>query len=230
MEAIVLAGGLGTRLRQIVPDRPKPMAPIGDRPFLEILLSALAANGFRRVVLSLGFRAESILDYFGSEFAGMELCPVIESTPLGTGGGVRLAMAEINADHAYVFNGDTFLDLEVASVEAQWLTNQRPIIIGRQVDDAHRYGSLTVHDGLVTGFLEKGLRGPALINAGCYVLPRAQLDLFNPGQPFSLEQDFLIPLVRREKVDLFVTEGQFIDIGIPDDFQRAQSLLDSVYR
>jgi D-glycero-alpha-D-manno-heptose 1-phosphate guanylyltransferase len=230
MEAIVLAGGLGTRLRQLVPDLPKPMAPIGDRPFLEILLSALAANGFRRIVLSLGFLADSILEHFGSDFAGMELCPVVEASPLGTGGGVRLAMAEITADHAYIFNGDTFLDLEIAAVESQWSAHQRPIIIGRQVDDAHRYGRLTVRNGLVTGFVEKGFRGPALINAGCYVLPRAQLEAFEPGKAFSLEQDFLVPLVQSHLVDLFVTEGQFIDIGIPDDFHRAQSLLASVYR
>jgi D-glycero-alpha-D-manno-heptose 1-phosphate guanylyltransferase len=230
MEAIILAGGFGTRLRQVVPDVPKPMAPIGDRPFLEILLRSLAANGFQRVILSLGFLADSILDHFGSSFAGMDLCPVIENSPLGTGGAVRLAMMEIASDHAYVFNGDTYLDLEIAAVETQWSANHRSIIIGREVDDAHRYGRLMRENGQVTGFVEKGLSGPGLINAGCYVLPRAQLDAFQPGQPFSLEQDFLVPLVRTDKVDLFVTEGEFIDIGIPEDYWRAQTLLASLHR
>jgi D-glycero-alpha-D-manno-heptose 1-phosphate guanylyltransferase len=87
-----------------------------------------------------------------------------------------------------------------------------------------------VEDGHVTGFVEKGVSGPGLINAGCYVLPRAQLDAFHPGQAFSLEQDFLVPLVRSDKVDLFVTEGQFIDIGIPDDYWRAQTLLAPLHR
>lgn len=90
MEAIVLAGGQGTRLRQILPNVVKPMAPVGGRPFLELLLIRLAANGFTRVVMSLGYLAESIRDYFGNNFAGMEIVHVVEETPLGTGGGCDL--------------------------------------------------------------------------------------------------------------------------------------------
>ena len=119
-EAIVLSGGLGTRLRGIVPDLPKSMAPIGDRPFLEILLKNLAKKGFKRVILSLGYMAEKITAHFGSSFAGMELHYVIEEKPLGTGGAIRLALSVCSQDHAYVFNGDTFLDLEVDKIYEEW--------------------------------------------------------------------------------------------------------------
>jgi D-glycero-alpha-D-manno-heptose 1-phosphate guanylyltransferase len=225
MEAIVLAGGFGTRLRAIVPDLPKPMAPVAGRPFLEILLDALARKGFQRIILSLGFMAERISEHFGTEYAGMEIISVVESQPLGTGGGVRLAMEQMTDDHAYIFNGDTFLDLEVSAVEHLWLAGRRPIIVARSVPDTERYGRLLVEDGRVAGFTEKGVAGPGLINAGCYVLPRAALDRFPLESPFSLEQDLLVPLAKSRAVEAFVTTGQFIDIGIPEDFHRAQTLL-----
>ena len=100
MEAIVLAGGVGTRLRQVVPDLPKPMAPVAGRPFLEILLYFLARKGFTRVVLSLGFMADKVVAHFGDQFAGMELVYEIEHTPLGTGGAVRLGLTRIDVGQA----------------------------------------------------------------------------------------------------------------------------------
>lgn len=225
MEAIILAGGFGTRLRQVVADVPKPMAPIATRPFLEILLSSLAGKGFRRVILSLGFMAEKISDHFGSRFAGLELVYVVEDVPLGTGGAVRLAMQACTQDHVFVFNGDTYLDLEAAQIEEQWQVNKRSIVVGRQVPDTSRYGRLVVDGKRISGFAEKGISGPGLINAGCYVLARDALGLFPLRQPFSIETDYLVPGVALGALDVFVTEGVFIDIGIPDDYARAQTLL-----
>lgn len=228
MEAIVLAGGFGTRLRAVVPDLPKPMAPVAGRPFLEILLKSLAANGFTRVVLSLGFLAEKITERFGDRFAGMELVYEIETTPLGTGGAVRQALTRCTEDHVFVFNGDTYLALEVGVVEAHWQAHRRPVIVAREVPDAERYGRLGVTDGRVTAFAEKSVRGPGLINAGCYVMPPNLLDAFAPGQPFSLENDFLAKTAGAQPFDVFVTKGQFIDIGVPDDYARAQTELREV--
>lgn len=225
MEAIVLAGGFGMRLRQVVPDMPKPMAPIDGRPFLEILLGALAQKGFKRVVLSVGFMAEKISGYFGAHFAEMDLEYVVEDSPLGTGGGVRLALTHCHQDHVFIFNGDTFVDLEVAEVERLWQAQQRAIIVGREVPDTGRYGRLLVTDGLVQGFTEKGVTGPGLINAGCYVFRKNQLDEWPVNTPFSLEADYLIRAVTTEAVAAFETAGLFIDIGIPEDFTRAQILL-----
>lgn len=225
MEAIVLAGGFGTRLRRVVADVPKPMAPIGGRPFLEILLTLLVRKGFYRVVLSLGYMAEKVRSHFGSRFLTLDLEYVIEEKPLGTGGGVRLALTRSVADHVFVFNGDTFVDLDVSRIERGWQANTRPLIVGREVSDTARYGRLLTMGGQAIGFAEKGMSGPGLINAGCYVLNRGQLDCFAAGAAFSLENDFLAPAVSRGEFDVFVATGAFIDIGVPDDFQRAQSEL-----
>jgi D-glycero-alpha-D-manno-heptose 1-phosphate guanylyltransferase len=225
MEAIVLAGGFGTRLRSIVADVPKPMAPVAGRPLLEIILSRLAEQGFTRVVLSLGYLADTIVHYFGDSFRGMVLRHVVEDKPLGTGGAVRLALNYCTDDHVFVFNGDTFLNLEVAHAEVLWLQYREPIIVAREVPDTTRYGSLETRDTHVIGFVEKGRSGPGLINAGCYVLLRTALDRFPLHTPFSLEQDYLSPLVGHAPLRVFVSRGYFIDIGIPEDYARAQTEL-----
>ncbi len=225
MEAIVLAGGFGTRLRQVVTDVPKPMAPIAGRPFLEILLGELAQKGFFRVVLSLGFMAEKISGHFGPRFAGLDITYVVEDTPLGTGGATRLAATVCTQDHVFVLNGDTYLDLEVDLLERQWQAKRHPIVVGRQVPDTTRYGRLVVDGDRITSFAEKGIAGPGLINAGCYVLATDALAQFPVNQPFSIETDYFVPEVARAKVEVFVTEGVFIDIGIPEDYARAQTLL-----
>ena len=222
MEAIVLAGGLGTRLKQIVPDLPKPMAPIAGRPFLEILLTALARKGFTRVVLSLGFMAEKIIAHFGDRYAGMELVYEVEHQPLGTGGAIRAALLRCAADHVFVFNGDTYLDLEVDELEELWQRSRRPVIVVREVPDTARFGRVEMNGGQVTAFLEKGMAGTGLINAGCYVLPRRALEAFPLGQNFSIETEYLAKELGRIYFDGFVTCGRFIDIGVPEDYARAQ--------
>lgn len=225
MEAIVLAGGLGTRLREVVSDVPKVMAPVAGRPFLEILLTALARKGFQRVVLSLGYLADTVVHHFGGRFGGMELLYEIEPSPLGTGGAMRAALDRCAGEQVFVFNGDTFLDLEAADVEQQWRQQPGPIIVARDVPDTSRYGRLDVQDSRVMGFFEKGMSGPGLINAGCYVLPRGILDAFELGQAFSFETDFLPGAVKQQRFEVFVTRGYFIDIGVPADYARAQSEL-----
>lgn len=230
MEAIVLAGGFGTRLRAVVPSLPKPMAPIAGRPFLEILLVTLAESGFRRVVLSLGYMADSIVAHFGKTFAGMSLVHEIERTPLGTGGAVRQALRRCNSNHVYVLNGDTYLDLEFADVEAQWQRDKAPIIVARAVPDTARYGRLSTAGPRVVGFVSKGVGGAGLINAGCYVFPREIDREFPEDEAFSLEADFLESAVTRMPVHFFVSTGDFIDIGVPEDYERAQSELAKVCR
>jgi D-glycero-alpha-D-manno-heptose 1-phosphate guanylyltransferase len=221
-EAIILAGGLGTRLREVVPNCPKPMAPIAGRPFLEILLQSLASKGFLRVVLSLGFMAEKVVNHFGNRFAGMELVYVVEDQPLGTGGAVRLAMTKCMEDHVFIMNGDTFIDLEADSIDEHWLTKRNPIIVGTHVPDTSRYGRLQVRDGIVNSLMEKGVSGPGLINAGCYVFSRSLLDQIPFNQRFSFESEFLVNILQMLTVDVFVSNGRFIDIGVPEDYCRAQ--------
>lgn len=224
MEAIVLAGGFGTRLREVVQDVPKPMAPVNGRPFLEILLTSLASKGFQRVVLSLGYMADTVVDYFGKSHDGMELVYEIEEQPLGTGGAVRSALTHCKTDHVFIFNGDTYLDLEISEVEDHWHKFQLPIIVACEVSDTTRYGRLNTADGCVTGFSEKGISGKGFINAGCYVLPTGLLDEFPLGNNFSLEENFLVGAVKERQFRAYQTHGLFIDIGIPEDYARVQML------
>ncbi len=230
MEAIVLAGGLGSRLRPVVPDLPKPMALVAGRPFLEILLTLLVERGFAHVVLSLGYMAQHVSDHFGDQFASMRLTYEVEDTPLGTGGAVRRALRRCESKHVYVLNGDTYLDLEFSEVECHWQQVQGPIIVAREVPDTARFGRLDTADGRVLGFSQKGVAGPGLINAGCYVFPRDIACGFPRAEAFSLETDVLAKLVTQRPLHCFVSRGKFIDIGVPEDYARAQSELAELCR
>ena len=225
MEVIVLAGGFGTRLQSVVSDVPKPMADIGGKPFLEYLMSRLAHGGAARFVLSVGYKAQVIVDYFGSSFLGIPVEYEIESVPLQTGGAVRRALTSCYGDHALVCNGDTYIELNIASVEECWQDNRSSVIVGVDVPDMSRYGMLRVKGELVVGFGEKKGAGPGLINAGCYVLSADALDHFELDKAFSLESEYLLPEAVAHRLHLFRTSGMFIDIGIPDDYEKAKRLL-----
>ncbi len=225
MEAIVLAGGTGTRLRSVVSDLPKPMASVAGRPFLELLLRSLSAKGFARVILSTGYMAEKISGHFGRCFAGIELDYSVETEQLGTGGAVSLAARLVRENHFFVFNGDTFLDLDAHAVDTMWQRIREPVIVAREVEDTARFGRLDTDQGRVVRFAEKGQAGPGLINAGCYVFQADQFSDVELGTRFSLEIDYLAPLVERTAVSLHVANGLFIDIGVPSDYERAQQIL-----
>ncbi len=226
-EAVVLAGGFGTRLRSVVSDVPKPMARIAGRPFLELLLAHLARNGFQRVVLSVGYLADAIREHFAGAWRGLDIDYAVESEPLGTGGAIRAALDRCEGDHVHVFNGDTYLALDCTGTDALWARTRTPIIVGRRVDDTARYGRLEVDDaGRILRFLEKDASGgPGLINAGGYVLPRAIVEDFPSAQRFSFEVDYLREAVARRVFLVHPTDAEFIDIGTPDDYARAQILL-----
>lgn len=179
------------------------------------------------MILSIGYMADKVITHFGHRFGGMELAHEIERSPLGTGGAVRRALTRCREDHAFVFNGDTFLDLDAAGVEALWLEHRAPVIVAREVTDTRRYGRLRTRDGQITNFREKGAPGPGLVNAGCYLFPTDLLDGFPAaaGQPFSLETDFLPEAVVSRRFCAFVSRGRFIDIGTPEGYARAEAEL-----
>ncbi len=224
-EAVVLAGGLGTRLRAVVADVPKPMAPVAGRPFLEILLHSLARKKVRRVVLSVGHLGAQIRAHFRASFAGMDIDYAVEERPLGTGGAARLALQRCGHDPVLLLNGDTYLDFDADAVDAAWERLRMPVLVGCAVPDAARYGRLRIEEGRLAGFMEKGAPGPGVINAGCYLLRRGELDAFEPQQAFSLETAYLPQAVARGAFALVVTAGAFIDIGVPEDYARAQLML-----
>jgi D-glycero-alpha-D-manno-heptose 1-phosphate guanylyltransferase len=166
--------------------------------------------------------SEKIISHFGDNYLGMELVYEVESKPLGTGGAIRAALTHCLSDHAFIFNGDTYLDLEVNELESLWQGSQNPIMVVREVPDSSRFGRVNINDGRVASFLEKGETGLGLINAGCYLLPKHVLDDFPLGQAFSIETDFFIRYLQSIRFDGFVTQGRFIDIGVPDDYALAQ--------
>jgi D-glycero-alpha-D-manno-heptose 1-phosphate guanylyltransferase len=224
MEAIVLAGGLGTRLRNVVQNVPKPMAPVAGRPFLELLLSSLKAKGITRAILSIGYMSEVITSYFRKHPVGIDLAFEIESTPLGTGGAIMAALRHATCDHVFVFNGDTYLDLNLSALASMWPGDQTPIVVTRNVPDTERFGRLEMTNGRISHFMGNRQKGPGTINAGCYLIPSNIFSDAIVPDTFSFEEDFLS---RRPPMSLraFVTNGEFIDIGIPEDFQRAQIAL-----
>jgi D-glycero-alpha-D-manno-heptose 1-phosphate guanylyltransferase len=226
MEAIVLAGGLGTRLASRLHGLPKPMAPVAGRPFLEILLTQLRRSGCTRVLLSVGHQHTAIQEHFGASFHGMALDYVIESAPLGTGGAIRLALAEAREESVLVLNGDTFLDADYAAMlRFHTADGAAATLAVVHRDDVSRYGRVTIEDQHIVGFEEKGSSGPGFISAGTYVLQRNLS--WPPGlaEKFSIERDFFVPEVARLRPAAFKVDGFFLDIGIPEDLDRAQTEL-----
>ncbi|TNY25668.1 nucleotidyltransferase family protein [Fulvimonas soli] len=224
-EAIILVGGLGTRLRAVVSDLPKPLAPVAGRPFLAWVLDHLAAQGMRHVVLAAGYLAERVIEGIGKEWRGMLLDYSIEVSPLGTGGAVRQACSMLGGGATHVLNGDTFLRYDLRALEraVQHAGADLGMALAR-VDDVARYGAVLRDGERVVGFKEKGESGPGYINAGSYYLTPAAIQALPPEPAFSFESEVLAPLTLAGRVCGFDATSGFIDIGVPEDYRRAQSL------
>jgi D-glycero-alpha-D-manno-heptose 1-phosphate guanylyltransferase len=226
MHAIILAGGLGTRLRSVVPDVPKPMALIQDKPFLAYLLDYLATQGMTRITLSIGYLGEKIQHYFRSSYADMAIDYVVEDIPLGTGGAIVNALHHLNVEQPlFVINGDTFVELDYQRMFDLHSKNDRLTMGLCYMPDCSRYGRVTVSDGLITAFEEKGRSVPGLINAGVYLIHPDLFKSFTLPDQFSFEKDFLCHYLAAIKPSMFPIAGNFIDIGIPDDYMRMQALI-----
>jgi NDP-sugar pyrophosphorylase family protein len=229
VRAFVLCGGAGTRLRPVLADQPKSMAPISGTPFLQLLLDRLRCQGVDDVILGTGCMAEKIENYFGggSKF-GIRLRYSREHEPLGTGGALKLAESLIG-DPVLVLNGDSYVEWElVLMLELFTAKNAAAVVVLQAVADVARYGSVALdQEGRVTQFIEKGVRGgPGLINAGVYLVRKQIVRDLPAGTAISLEREVFPRLLDRGVYGLVCT-GLFIDIGIPDDFKRAQTLLAS---
>jgi D-glycero-alpha-D-manno-heptose 1-phosphate guanylyltransferase len=204
------------------------MAPVAGRPFLSWVLDRLVDAGCERAVLAVGYRHEAIRECFGERYRGMPLLYSVEATPLGTGGAIRLAAEQITSLPVFVLNGDTDLDLDYrAMLAAHERTDAILSVAVCRVPDVRRYGALDVKADIVLGFHEKGQSGPGMINAGVYLLSAEILQRIPPGETFSFEQQLLVPQVQAIRPKAFITEGQFIDIGIPEDYARAQQMFAS---
>jgi NDP-sugar pyrophosphorylase family protein len=225
--AVVLAGGFGTRLRAVVSDRPKPMALIRGRPFLELLLDRLVDQEVPQIVLAVGFMADTVIAHFGGAYRNVPVVYSIEEVPLGTGGGLRQALERVDAPEFIVLNGDTWSAFDVRGMLAAHHKDAAALSMGVvNVDDVARYGALEVQGNRVCAIREKGDAGPGLINAGIYLFSPAARALLPSLPAFSLERDFLIPTLDKLRPLPYELDPPFIDIGLPEDFERAQLLLE----
>jgi len=231
IDAVVLAGGLGTRLRSVVSDRPKPMAEVGGRPFLDLVLRNLrGVPGIGTVVLAVSHMAERIVEeYADRSDLGFRIDFSVETTPLGTGGAIRNALSKARASTLVVTNGDTFVEVGwEALLRAHRDARADLTVVLRMVDDAGRFGRVeTDSRGRIVAFHEKGPAGsPGRINAGVYVLARAAIERLPDGVPASLEKDVVPDLLARGSIVCgFPTDGRFIDIGIPESYRGAADYL-----
>lgn len=233
IEAIVLAGGEGRRLRPVVRDLPKPMATVAGRPFLWWLLSRLKQQRVPRVILSVGYKAEVIRSYFGDVFDGMEIAYSTEHEPLGTGGAMRLALEQAKEAEVTVLNGDTFTDINLQDLVSQFESSVTDLAIGvTHLDDIARYGAVVIDEqtDAVIGFDEKRGAAAGYINAGVYILRRDIFVRYPVQARFSFERDFLPTHLAALKPIAFKEVRAFIDIGVPDDYTRAQTVIPEIAR
>ena len=223
-EAVILAGGMGTRLNPVVPDRPKPMAEINGRPFLEYLLDFLTGQGIEKIILSVGFRHQMILSHFGSSYKNAVLLYAVENFPMGTGGGIRNALANVSSEKVFIVNGDTFFRISLAIMEEEFNRNNADMMLAlHPVSDPGRYGNvITGADGRILRFAEKTeATGTSLINGGIYLMKKDIFSEFDFPAAFSLEKEFLEKNAGTLRFFGISFDTDFIDIGIPETYRQA---------
>jgi D-glycero-alpha-D-manno-heptose 1-phosphate guanylyltransferase len=226
IDVIVLAGGLGTRLASVVSDVPKPMAPVAGKPFLDHIFKGLPLESIHRIILAVGHKYEKIEEYYGSEYKGVPIIYSIEEEPLGTGGGIALAMNHMEMDSAIILNGDTYFDI---NLEEMWQVHQtssgRCTLALKQMETPDRYGTVLLEKNHIVRFQEKqsGL-STGLINGGIYWVDKSFTELMPKSEKFSFEEEVLQVQVAQNELNGYIATGLFIDIGIPEDYERAQSI------
>lgn len=223
-EAIILAGGLGTRLRSAVPDLPKCMAPVNGKPFIGYVIDYLQKEGVDKFILSVGYMKEAIIDYIASDYPTLQVQFAIEEEPLGTGGGTRLACTKATEQHVFVTNGDTFFEVILANLlHRHTETNSDCTLSLKPMQDFERYGVVELNsDYSISSFKEKQYYKSGLINGGLYVLNVANFLAESLPQKFSFEKEYMEALYQQRKMSGLVQDAYFIDIGIPQDYLQAQ--------
>jgi len=220
---IILAGGFGTRLQSVVNDLPKSMANIADKPFLHHLFNYIEKEGFSHVILSLGYKSETVISWLADQKRPFEISYVIENTPLGTGGAIRYAFESIEAQNTFVFNGDTFFDVDTNSQLVFHKTENADITIAlKEMEDFDRYGSVQIAEhNRITKFNEKQYCKKGLINGGVYIINKDIFSRLNLPERFSFEKDIIESYIDDLVIYGYEQKGYFIDIGIPSDYEKA---------
>jgi D-glycero-alpha-D-manno-heptose 1-phosphate guanylyltransferase len=224
VDAAVLAGGLGTRLRAAIDDRPKVLADVAGRPFLAYVLDHLADQGVRRVVLCTGYLGEQVEAAFGTRYRGLTLAYSREPAPLGTGGALRLALPKLSTDDVLVMNGDSLCTAPLSPMlSAHRRRRAQATLLLTRVDDAERYGTVLLDDE----GREKGTTGPGLVSSGVYLLRRDLLAGVPTGRSISIERE-LFPSWIGPNMYGYVCEQPFVDIGLPSSLTQARQTAETV--
>jgi D-glycero-alpha-D-manno-heptose 1-phosphate guanylyltransferase len=224
-EAIVLAGGLGTRLQPAVPDLPKCMAPVNGRPFLSYIIDFYTGLGIEKFIFALGYKHEVIVNWIKQQYPALNVEYAIEKEPLGTGGAIQLAVEKAREKDLLILNGDTIFKIDLPALVAVHEKNASACTLAlKPMKEFERYGVVEINDeGLITRFREKKYYQEGLINGGVYLLNTGRFRQQKRPAIFSFEKDYLERCYTFMPMYACVQDGYFIDIGIPEDFERAQT-------
>ena len=219
MQVIILCGGLGTRLKEVVNNVPKPMAPIGSRPFLELKLEQLSNYDVDKVVLATGYKEELIEEYFGSTFKGIKIEYSKNNLDLGTGGAIKKALNHIDAPEAMVMNGDVYFEIDLDKMYAQHKASNFVMTMAvKPLRNFDRFSYAVVEGTKMLDFRDKEPVDFGYINIGCYIVNKGIFDNLDLPKNFTFEADYLVPYVRARPHGVFIYDGYFVDIGIPKDY------------
>ncbi len=222
---------MGTRLRSLIHNVPKPMAAVGDRPFLHYVLDYLLGQGVRSVILSVGYMHEIISGHFGERYKNVDISYSVEREPLGTGGAIRQAMREVAEDYVCVMNGDTLFPIDLSEMYRLVVKSKADVVVaGRVVADIDRYGSIVLEGDRIVSFSSSSSeKAYGIINGGVYLIRNHVFEEFDLPTVFSFEKDFLAANILQLDTRCVPFESYFIDIGIPEDYMRANRELPGMH-
>lgn len=225
--AIILAGGLGTRLRSVVSELPKCMAPVNGKPFISYVIEAFSKQGITNFIFALGYKSEAIIEHIDEQYFMFNNQYSIEEEPLGTGGAIKLALSKATNDNVFITNGDTLYNASLQQLSAFHLQNASACTLAlKPMENFDRYGVVEIDaNNRITSFKEKKQYDAGLINGGLYALNIPSFNKINFTQKFSFEKDYLEAYYKTEAMYGFEANAYFIDIGIPVDFAKAQNEL-----
>ena len=226
--AVILAGGLGMRLRKAVSNQPKVMAEVNGKPFLYYVLDQLAEVDIKRVVISTGYMADKIEEVIGFSYKGLKVDYSWEESPLGTGGALKLARQSISTKYCLVMNGDSYTEFDPVSLfRSHKQKNASIVLLVKMVPDTSRFGTIQMNEqNEIIRFMEKGSStGIGLINAGIYIMKTSTLQKIPNKTPCSLEYDFF-PAMIGKNIYGYETKGNFIDIGTPESYAKAEAFFE----
>ncbi|BDU51405.1 nucleotidyltransferase family protein [Haliovirga abyssi] len=227
MEAIVLAGGLGTRLRSVVNNVPKPMAPIGNKPFLDYIFFYLKKNNIKKVILAVGYKNEIIKHRYGNKYLGIDIEYSIEEEQLGTGGAINQAFKFIDEKESFIINGDTFFYVDLNEMYQFHIKNNADLTIAvKPMKNFERYGKVIDNNNKIEKFTEKEKSKKGNINGGIYILNKEYINSLDLPKVFSFEKDIMEKNVNKDNFIAYKSDTYFIDIGIPEDYNKAQKELE----